>query len=301
MAKTTKTQALAKRPKAEMQEADPELLAQLRESFPFEPSQLRIQLPRLSMTSQDKTEVTGKGKDKKIKVLEAAGTFFIERQTDETDPETGNKKWSRTELGEEIEGIIVYFRKQLRMFDEGTGFYTSSPIFDTPDEVVPLFCNKAEVARGTAAELKAKYAFKDKDGKMKSKLEDNKILYVLYEDEVYQMNLRGSSMYSYMTYARKVTPPAVLTRFSSEAKEKGDIEWNQMVFEALRPLNTKEAKMSLENVKKIREAVAVEKASFASMNQQRDDADEKFRKEVGGGKEEEIEVIDARERGAKDY
>lgn len=260
---TKKETGLAKTSEKKLSAADQELVQQLRESYPFEPSALRIQLPRISMLSQDKTEITGTGKGKKINVLEAAGTFFKEMQTEEVDEE-GKKKWSKDELGDEIEGIILFQRKQLRMYDEKTELYTSSPVFDSNEEIVPLFCNKAEVARGTVAELKAKYQYQDKDNKTKSKLEDNKILYVLYEDEVYQMNLRGSSMYAYMTYARKVTPPAVLTRFSSEAREKGDIEWNQMLFEPLRPLNTKELKTTLEKVEEIRNSVAVEKASFAN-------------------------------------
>ena len=126
------------------------------------------------------------------------------------------------------------------------------------------------MARGTVAELKAQYEYQDKDGKTKSKLEDNKILYVLYNDEVYQINLRGSSMYAYMAYARKVTPPAVLTHFSSEAREKGDIEWNQMTFEALRSLNTKELKASIEKVQEIKDSVAVERASYANAHPKSD-------------------------------
>lgn len=266
MAKNT---SIEKTSKKELSAGDQELVQQLRESYPFEPSALRIQLPRISMLSQDKTEVTGKGKDKKINVLEAAGTFFKEMQTEDVD-EDGKKKWVKEDLGDEIEGIIVFQRKQLRMYDEKTELYTSSPVFDSNEEVVPLFCNKAEVARGTVAELKAQYQYQDKEGKTKSKLEDNKILYVLYEDEIYQMNLRGSSMYAYLTYARKVTPPAVLTRFSSEAREKGEIEWNQMLFENLRPLNTKELKASVEKVEEIRNSIAVEKASFANLQPKTD-------------------------------
>jgi hypothetical protein len=260
---------LAKVEKHELSVEEQELTQTLRESFPFEPSALRIMLPRISMLSQDKTEVTGKGKEKKIKILASAGTFFTERQTEEVDEE-GKKKWVKEELGDKIEGIILFQRKQLRMYDEKTELYTSSPVFDSNDEIVPLFCNKAEVARGTVAELKAQYEYQDKDGKTKSKLEDNKILYVLYNDEVYQINLRGSSMYAYMSYARKVTPPAVLTRFSSEAREKGDIEWNQMTFEALRQLNTKELKASIEKVREIKDSVAVERASYANAHPKSD-------------------------------
>lgn len=299
----SKSNALVKTNKKEVAVQDPEILAELRGAFPNDPSALRIQLPRLSMLSQDKKEESGKGKEKKIKVVEAAGTFFIERQTDEVEEGTGNRKWSREEIGDSVEAIILFQRKQLRMYDEDTEQYTSSPIFDSGDEVIPLFCDRKEVARGTAAELKAKYQYKDeKDGKTKSKLEDNKILYVLIEDEVYQLNLRGSSMFSYMTFARKVSPPTVLVRLSSEEKEKGTINWNQMTFEPIRPLNNKELKSVLEKVNEIKDSVVVEKASFASVQSEREAADAKFRKEVGNSSDDDdddIPVIDGKERRAK--
>ena len=245
-----------------IEKVDQELVNQLRESFPFDPSALRIQLPRISMRSQDKMEGTGKSK----KVTEAAGTFYTERQGEEVDEETGNKKWVKEELpaGDTFDGVILFQRKQLRMYDEKTELYTSSPVFDSPDEVIPLWCNKSEVARGTMAELKAKYQYKDEDDKVKSKLEDNKILYILMDGEVYQLNLRGSSMYAYMTYARKVVPPTVLTRFSSEAREKGKIEWNQMTFAVHRPLDNKELLEVKEKVDEIRSSIAIEKQSYAN-------------------------------------
>ena len=243
-----------------LEKVDQELVAQLRESFPFDPSALRIQLPRISMRSQDKMEGTGKNK----KVVEAAGTFYEEKQTAEVDEETGKNKWSHDELGDSIKGVILFQRKQLRLYDEKTESYTSSPVFDTVDEVVPLFCNKSEVARGTTAELKAKYEYKDEDGKTKSKLEDNKILYVLVGDDVFQMNLRGSSMYAYQTYTRKCVPNTVLTGFGSEAREKGKIEWNQMTFETLRPLDNKELTDVMARVTEIKDSIMVEKQSYAS-------------------------------------
>lgn len=249
MSKTT-TKAIAAAPSAEV-------LAQLEESYPVETVGARIQLPRLSMVSQDQTE----GKGKAMKVTVEAGTFFHERQSEEED-ENGKRIWKKDELGVSVEGIILFKRKQLRMYDEDTELYTSSPVYDTDDEVVPLWCDKKEVAKGTPAELKALYAYEDKEGKTKSKLEDNRILYVLMGDEVFQLNLRGSSMWAFMTYARKVTPPTVLTKFGSEFKEKGTIAWNQMTFENVRPLNAKEADNVLEQIQKIKKAISVEKSNY---------------------------------------
>lgn len=239
-------------------------LEALRQMYPTEAAFNRILLPRLGMVSQDKTE----GKGKAMKVVAEAGIFFTEVQTDNEDPETGKKLWEREDIGTTMEGIIIYQRKQLRSYDESTEEFTSSPIYDTEDEVIPLFCNRTEVARGTPAELKARPEFEIvKDGKKKSKLEDNRILYVLYNDTIYQLNLRGSSMYAFMTYARKLAPnvpPSVLTRFDSEAKEKGTIAWNQMTFENVRPVSKKELTDIMERVNAIKDGIAQEKGFFVS-------------------------------------
>lgn len=254
MTKDKKTTAVAVLPSAET-------LAELRDAFPVEAGYSQVQLPRLGMFAQDQTE----GKGKAMKVVSEAGTFFIDKQTDEEDAE-GKKKWEKEEIGTELEGIIFFQRKQLKYFDETTETYTSSAVYDGEDEVVPLFTNKAEVARGTPAELRARpeYQF-EKDGKVKSKLEDNRILYVLKDGEVYQMNLRGSSMYSYMTYARKVLPPSVLTVMNSEAKEKGSIAWNQMTFTEKRKLSAKEIEEVQEKLEEVRKAVKEQKEFYASM------------------------------------
>lgn len=254
---------MAEKTKAVSTQVSEEALAALRESYPVEQYANRIQLPRISMASQDKTKETGAGKNKKIEVVTAAGTFFTEIQTDEEDPDTGKKIWAKNEIGESFEGIILYQRKQLRMFDNEV--YTSSPIYDTDEEVIPLWCDKQEVARGTPAELKAKYQFKDpRTSKIKSKLEDNRVLYVknVTDGKVYQLSIRGTSMYSFFTYGRKVLVPSVVTAFGSEAKENGAISWNQMTFKALRKLNQKEVEEVLDAVNDIRTTVAAEKAQF---------------------------------------
>jgi hypothetical protein len=249
-------------------------LEALRQMYPTEAAFNRILLPRLGMVSQDIME--GKGKNRTV--VTEAGTFFVEKQSDEEDPETGKKLWEREELGTEIEGIIIYQRKQLRAYDEATETFTSSPVYDDEEEVIPLWANKAEVARGTPKELKAREEFAyERDGKVKSKLEDNRILYVLYEGEIYQLNLRGSSMYAFMTFARKLAPnvpPAFLTHFGSEPKEKGSIEWNQMTFETVKQLDKKELAEVMEKVNAIKEGIAAEKGFFASKEAAKSDKDE---------------------------
>lgn len=234
-----------------------EVMAALAQAFPQDPGFTRVHLPRLTFVSQDKTE----GKGKNMKVVMEAGTFLEERETDELNEE-GKKVWSKTELGLSIEGIIIYQRKQLRHYDETTEEFTSSPIFDNDDEVVPLFTNKKEIVRGTPAELKARYQYTASDGKVKSKLEENRILYVLLNDELYQLNLRGSSMYSFLGYARKTQVNAFVTAMNSEPKEKGSIEWNQMTFTPVRPITADEASIVLAHVAEIKDSIAQEKAYF---------------------------------------
>lgn len=238
-----------------------EALELLNNSFPVEQGGFeRILLPRLGMYAQNQME----GKGKAMKVVTEAGTFYTENKTDKTDDE-GKSVWEKKELGDTIEGIIIYQRKQLRYYDQSTETFTSSPIFDNDDEIIPLFCNKAEVARGTAKELKARPEYQEeKDGKVKSKLEENKVLYVLYNNELHQMTLRGSSMFAYKTYIRTVINPSVfVTKFSSEAKEKGSIEWNQMTFTKIRQISQEEAEKVIDFRGQIINAIKAEKSFFA--------------------------------------
>ncbi len=243
-----------------------ETLALLKDSFPVETSFQRTLLPRISLVSQDVTE----GKGKAMKVITEAGTFLQEHQTDELD-EKGKKKWSKDEIGTDIEVIIFYRRHQLKFYDGVS--YTSSPVYDEENEVVPLFKDKAEVDRGTPAELKARPAYQGTTakGKPTSKLEDNRVLYVLYKDEVHQMNLRGNSMYAFMAYMKTTVVPSVVTRISSEPKENGAIAWNQCTFEVSRKLNEDEARDVLLHVKDVQDSIKNEKAFFAAQTPKTDD------------------------------
>lgn len=251
-------------------------LAALRAEFPIEAGFQRASLPRIVFKSQDVTEESKVNGKKKVEVVTEAGTFLIEKQSKDAedqlvlDEETGKPVWDSAEVGPEIEGVIVYQRKQLRYFDEATGSFTTSPIYDTDDEIIPLWRDKAEIDRGTPPELKAReeYSGTSLKGKPKSLLEDNRVLYILMDGELYQLNLRGSSMYSYMDYAKKARPsvPAVITVFNSEAKENGSVAWNQMTFVAKRPLTDKEADIVLERQSELKEAIASEKEFFAGQN-----------------------------------
>lgn len=239
--------------------------ALLGQMTPQEQGFTRIMLPRLGMYSQDKFE----GKGKSAKLVKEAGMFYTEVETDEKDGE-GKKIWNKEEIGTVMEGVVLYHRKQLSHYDDATQKYTSSPIYDSAEDIVPLFCDKKEIHRGTPTELKAKYAYTDpKDGKVKSSLEELRVLYVLKDGQVYQMSLRGSSMWSFSTYAKSCLVSAVLTKFSSEAKENGAIAWNQMSFDAVRELTPEEADTVIDNVQKISTSIASEKAYFASLEANR--------------------------------
>ncbi len=243
----------------------------LKNRFPVDPGSTRINLPRLGMFSQDKTEeVRNKQGKKEIKVISEAGTFYIDRETDKEDKETGKKIWAKEELGTSIEAIIVYQRKQLSFYDEDAETYTSSPVYDSDTDSIPLFREGKEVDRGTPAQLKARKEYQTvKNGKKKSSLEDNRILYVLFNDEFFQMNLRGTSMYSFMTYARKSENVlAVVTGMDSKKMEKGDIEWNQMTFEAVRSINGSEADTVIAKVEEIEEGIEAQRAHYAQASEQ---------------------------------
>ena len=246
--------------KNEIVKVDEKALQELQDLYPVEQSNFtRISLPRLGFCSQDVTE----GKGKNTKVVIEAGTFYEEKQTEEVDEE-GKKIWEKKEIGAEIEAIILYNRYQLSYYDESTEKYSSTPVFDNYDEVLPLFCDKKEIARGTPAELKKGYEFIDESGKTKSKLKDNRIVYVLYKDEVFQLNLHGSSMYSFMQYAKTVLPPSVITRFNSESKEKGKICWNMITFSVSERLTSETIEEVIEKVKEIKDAIFAEKGKRPS-------------------------------------
>lgn len=248
--------------------ASQEDIAAVAGSFAVEPGFMQKYLPRLSMVSQDKTE----GKGKAMKVVMEAGMFLTEHTLEEKDEE-GNLMKSVEELGNVIEGIIIYNRKSLKFFDESTDSFMSSAVYDSDDEIIPLWSNKAEIARGTPKELKALYPTTNKDGETHnkkgdpySKLKDAKVLFVIYKDELYELVIQGTSMYSFNDYTRKARPavPAVLTQFSSTSEENGAIAWNKMQFEVARPLTATEIAIVKEHQEAIITEINERKAFFGA-------------------------------------
>lgn len=259
--------------KKEITIVDEQALAELDALYPKEINAFtRIQLPRIAYAAQDVMEGTGKNK---VCVTEA-GTFSLETQSDDVD-ENNKKIWKKIEIGKEMEGIICYHRYQLSYYDQANETFTSSPIYDDKEEVIPLWSNKAKVAEGTPAKLKAMYEYVDpKDGKTKSNLKENRIVYILYNDQLHQLSLHGSSMFSFMTYARNVNPAKYLTTFGSESKTQGTIAWNMMTFKATRPLDNDEVLNVIKTVKEIKVAIAMEKGQKVLDVKHAEDEDAKF-------------------------
>lgn len=262
----------------EIIKANEQALAELNDLFPREQNQFtRISLPRLSFVSQDVTE----GKGKTLKVITEAGSFIKETPTEEVD-ENGKKVWNKEDLGKSIQATILYYRYQLSMYDESSEAFFSTPVFDNEEEVLPLFSMGKQVTKGTPAQLRAMYEFVDEDGKTKSKLKDNRVLYVLYEGEIYQMTLHGSSMYSFLKYKRTVNVPAYVTNLTSEECEKGKIQWNMMTFSIVSQVEDVEE--ILNHVREIQTAIRAEKGTrndptvtrYVAVPQGADESDEDY-------------------------
>lgn len=227
-----------------------ELMELVAGNMPQESSFKRLSLPRLGMYSQDKTE----GKGKAMTVIAEAGTFYIEKQSEEIGAD-GKKTWVKTEIGKNLQGTIIYYRRQLSLYNEATEKYTNSPVYDDVEEIIPLFCDKKEVAKGTTKELKAQFP----------DIKDQKVLFVLYEGNLYQMTLKSTSMFAFQEYARNIKPALFVTELSSEPKQKGSTEWNQMTFKAISPLEVAGLTYVLELQTEIKDAVNAEKAYFAEL------------------------------------
>ncbi len=118
---------------------DEKELMTLNEAFPVVEQNNRLSLPRFGMLSKDIVEESGTGKKKTIKVIEASGTFF-------TEVGSGDDVEKTFLEGEEKDVIIVFHRKQLKYFDKGLEKFISSPIFDTDDQVIPLYLDSSSLS-----------------------------------------------------------------------------------------------------------------------------------------------------------
>lgn len=259
---------MAKATTKEVTVVSEEELALLRESFPVVGGGKKVILPRLGMLSKDIIEESGKGKTRKIEVIEAAGTFFTDE--DSGKEETGDdgkvkKIWKKDFIsGETIDAIIVFHRRQLRIFDSSLNKFISSPVYDSPDQVIPLFLDGREIAKGTQEQLQAKYPAISEKGKKTSKLKEEKILFVLYKEQMYQMNLSTSSKWAFQDYARKVGPATVVTTIGSIEETFGTNTYRKMTFTNKRLINVDELAQIKEAQAGLKETVESDRVYFLS-------------------------------------
>jgi len=216
----------------------------------------RVSFPRFGMLSKDLTEETGKGKSKVTTVIEAAGTYFTESDNGEIDEETGKKVWTKEFIGENPEVIIAFERKQLRKYDNSLNKFISSAVYDTPEQIIPLYLDKQIIKRGTPVELQAMYPALTQKGKASSDLKEDRILYVIYKGTMYQWTLSTSSKWSFSEYKRIVgNPSKVTTELSSLEETNGSNVYRKSLFKSTGVINAEELDLVMESQSVLRTQV----------------------------------------------
>lgn len=237
--------------------------------LPKENTFIRKTFPRISFTSQDKTE----GKGKTMTVTEEAGTFFLEKPTDETDDK--NKKiWSHVEIGKSLEGVIFFTRKKLSYYDQPNNAFISSSYFDQDNDEIVLWSAGKQIGKGNKESLQKLYREEIKDPKDPTKkkivnnLAENKVLYVWYKDEVYELTVKGTSMYSYSSYYKDCNgePNKNLTLMTPEDCENGSISWSKIIYKRVRQLSQSEWDITRTLAREMIEGIQEEKKYFSSLN-----------------------------------
>jgi hypothetical protein len=250
----------------ELSVTNQELIDQANQMMPSSDGFRRRVFPRIAFQTQDKTE----GKGKSMVVVAEAGMFATEVETTDID-ENGKTIWEKTDLGKTFEGTVVYYRKKLSKYDEATKKYTSSPLYDEETDMITLFCDKKRVASGTPKELKDLYMFTDKEGKRKCSLQEMRVLYVLYGGEIYELTVKGTSMYSFLDYTRKCNPSVFRCEFGSKERENGATNWSEVTFRNVRQLDMEELQTVVSIQRDMKDGIAAEKAYFASRNQKNEE------------------------------
>ena len=245
-------------------------LAVLDNAYPVVEESNRLNLPRFGMLSKDIVEESGKGKNKTIKVIEAAGTFFVEKDNGEVDPKTGKKVWAKEFIGDKADVIIAFERKQLRKFDSSLEKFISSPIYDNGEQIIPLYLDKQIIKRGTAKELQALYPKLTQKGKPSSDLKEETILYVIYSGELHQCTLTQSSKWAFKDYKKSLNPDnptKVLTSLGSVEETFGENTYSKMTFAKSRYITKDELDIVLESNSLLKEkAEADNKYFLANVN-----------------------------------
>jgi hypothetical protein len=246
----------------------------LNSSYPVSDESSRLSLPRLGLLSKDITEESGSGKNKKITVLEVAGTFYTESDQGEVDEDTGKKVWTKEFIeGDTIDVIISFHRKQLRKFDSSLNKFISTPVYDTADQVLPIYLDKQIIKRGTPAELQALYPALTLKGKPTSDLKEETILYVIFNDVLHQMNISQSSKWEFKTYSKGVNPSTVITTLGSTEETFGTNTYRKLSFKNKRMITGEEFETVNENQTLIRETVESDKRFLLGSGEVKTDDD----------------------------
>lgn len=242
--------------------------ALLDNSFPVGDQSNRLSLPKFGMLSKDITEESGTGKNKKIKVIEAAGTFYTESDEGEKNEE-GKSVWTKTYLeGETVDLQIVYFRHQLRMYDSSLSKFYSTPIYDNAEQTLPLYMDKQIVKRGTEKDLQAMFPKVTLKGKPGSKLDKKTILYVLWDNKMYQFELSVSSGWEFSTFRKKINPSSVITTLSSTEEQAGSNVYRKINFNIKRPITSDEFDTVAENQTQVKAVVESDSRFLLSSGEQ---------------------------------
>jgi hypothetical protein len=240
-----------------------EQIQELNAAYPISEESNRLLLPRFGCLSKDIVEESGTGKNKKITVVQAAGTFFTEKDEGEVDEETGKKVWTKTYLdGDTCDVQIVYHRRQLRKFDSSLEKFISSPIFDNGEQVIPLYLDKQVIQRGTQAQLQKLYPALTQKGKPTSDLREETILYVIYNGELHQMNLSQSSKWEFKAYSKSINPSTVVTELGSKEETFGKNTYRKVTFKSAGLINTEQFAVVKENQTIIKETVESDQKFF---------------------------------------
>lgn len=241
-----------------------EQLAILKESYPVTVDENRLTLPRFGMLSKDIVKESGTGKNKKITVLQAAGTFFTERDLGEVNEE-GKKVWTKKWIEDEtVDVIIAFHRRQLRKYDSSLEKFISSPIFDNGEQVIPLYLDRQIIKRGTQKFLQSCYPALTQKGKPTSDLKEETILYVVYDGELYQANISQSSKWEFKTYAKSVNPSSVVTTLGSVEETFGKNTYRKMTFTQKRLIDSDEFEVVNENQTLLKDKVKSDEQFYLS-------------------------------------
>jgi hypothetical protein len=258
-------------------------LALLNEGYPASDDAGRLTLPRLGMLSKDIMEESGTGKNKKYKVVQAAGTFYTESDEGEVNEETGKKVWTKRFI-DDAEGIdvnIVFHRRQLRMYDSSLEKFYSTPIYDSADQVIPLYLDKAVVKKGTPAELQAMFPALSLKGKPTSKLKEEAILYVVYNGTLHQMNLSQSSKWEFKSYSKGLNPSTVVTTLGSQEDTFGSNTYRKVTFKSAGPIKAEDFDAVIEAQSTVRETVKSDERFYLGAGTEDAEAEAQMR-EIGG-------------------